>query len=67
MEQMEQNQEAGQSNNVKVMHLRVVQSQYSSVYTEGQMFRLKNFNYILTLHPSTTEVLRPRWFSVKHQ
>lgn len=67
MEQMEQNQEAGQSNNVKVMHLRVVQSQYSSVYTEGQMFRLKNFNYILTLHPSTTEVLRPQWFSVKHQ
>lgn len=38
MEQMEQNQEAGQSNNVKVMHLWVVQSQYSSVYTEGQMF-----------------------------
>jgi len=38
MVQMEQNQEAGQSNRVKVTCFWIVQSQYSDTYTEGQMF-----------------------------
>lgn len=43
MEQMEQNQEASQSNGVKVIGLWVAQSQYYDIYTERKNVLIKEF------------------------